>query len=312
MKKIFSSEITPYSTYINRRQFIQSASVFSIASSLSSSSKAFHGESSSEFINQLDENDELNTYEEITTYNNFYEFGMGKSDPSSNSSTFKSTPWSVRIEGLVKNPRLITLEDLLKNIAIEDRVYRLRCVEGWSMVIPWQGFSLNKLIQKIEPLSSARYIQFETVFRPEEMSGQRKLFNQYGGILPWPYVEGLRMDEAMHPLTILSTGLYGHNLLNQNGAPLRLVVPWKYGFKSIKSIVAIRFVDQQPDATWSKVAPNEYGFYSNVNNTVHHPRWSQGTERRIGEFFRRSTLMFNGYEEEVSHLYKGMDLKKFF
>ena len=312
MKKIFSSEITPYSTYINRRQFIQSASAFSIASSLSSASKAFHGESSSEFINQLDENDELNTYEEITTYNNFYEFGMGKSDPSSNSSTFKSTPWSVRIEGLVKNPRSITLEDLLKNIAIEDRVYRLRCVEGWSMVIPWQGFSLNKLIQKIEPLSSARYIQFETVFRPEEMSGQRKLFNQYGGILPWPYVEGLRMDEAMHPLTILSTGLYGHNLLNQNGAPLRLVVPWKYGFKSIKSIVAIRFVDQQPDATWSKVAPNEYGFYSNVNNTVHHPRWSQGTERRIGEFFRRSTLMFNGYEEEVSHLYKGMDLKKFF
>ena len=312
MKKIFSSEITPYSTYINRRQFIQSASAFSIASSLSSISKASHNESSSEFINQLDENDDLNTYEEITTYNNFYEFGMGKSDPSTNSSTFKSSPWSVRIEGLVKNPRSITLEDLLKNIAIEDRVYRLRCVEGWSMVIPWQGFSLNKLIQKIEPLSSARYIQFETVFRPEEMSGQRKLFNQYGGILPWPYVEGLRMDEAMHPLTILSTGLYGHNLLNQNGAPLRLVVPWKYGFKSIKSIVAIRFVDQQPEATWSKVAPSEYGFYSNVNNTVHHPRWSQGTERRIGEFFRRSTLMFNGYEEEVSHLYKGMDLKKFF
>ena len=312
MKKILSSEITPYNIYTNRRQFIQSASAFSIASSLSSTAKSFHNESSLKYIDQLDKNDELNSYEEITTYNNFYEFGMGKSDPSSNSSTFKSSPWSIRIEGLVKNPRSITLEDLLKNITIEDRVYRLRCVEGWSMVIPWQGFSLNKLIQKIEPFSSAKYIQFETIFRPEEMSGQRKLFNQYGGILPWPYVEGLRMDEAMHPLTILSTGLYGHDLLNQNGAPLRLVVPWKYGFKSIKSIVAIRFVAQQPEATWSTVAPSEYGFYSNVNNTVHHPRWTQGTERRIGEFFRRPTLMFNGYEEEVSHLYKGMDLNNFF
>ena len=237
---------------------------------------------------------------------------MGKSDPSQNSSTFNPKPWSIKIEGLVDKPRTVNLEDILKDITIEDRIYRLRCVEGWSMVIPWQGFSLKKLIQKIEPLSSSKYIQFETVYRPEEMSGQRKLFNQYGGILPWPYVEGLRMDEALHPLTILSTGLYGHDLLNQNGAPLRLVVPWKYGFKSIKSIVAIRFVDHQPEATWSKVAPNEYGFYSNVNNTVDHPRWTQGTERRIGEFLRRPTLMFNGYEEEVAHLYKGMDLTKFY
>ena len=312
MKKIISSEVTSYSTYINRRKFIKTASVVSIASSLNFPVQALHLEDKSQYQEKLQENDKLNTYEEITTYNNFYEFGVGKSDPSKNSSKFKPTPWSIRIEGLVNNPKTINLEDLLKNITIEDRIYRLRCVEGWSMVIPWQGFSLSKLIQKIEPLSTAKYIQFETVFRPEEMSGQRKLFNQYGGILPWPYVEGLRMDEAMHPLTILSTGLYGHDLLNQNGAPLRLVVPWKYGFKSIKSIVAIRFVDHQPDATWSKVAPNEYGFYSNVNNTVHHPRWTQGNERRIGEFLRRPTLMFNGYEEEVAHLYKGMDLKKFY
>ena len=312
MRKILSSEITPYSIYLNRRKFIKNASAISIASSLSFPLEAFHLDDLSEYRQYLDKGDELNTFEEITTYNNFYEFGMGKSDPSENSSTFNPRPWSVRIEGLVDKPRTINLEDLLKDITIEDRVYRLRCVEGWSMVIPWQGFSLKKLIQKIEPFSNTKYIQFETVYRPEEMSGQRKLFNQYGGILPWPYVEGLRMDEALHPLTILSTGLYGHDLLNQNGAPLRLVVPWKYGFKSIKSIVAIRFVDHQPEATWSKVAPSEYGFYSNVNNVVDHPRWTQGTERRIGEFLRRPTLMFNGYEEEVSDLYKGMDLNKYF
>ena len=312
MRKILPSEITSHSIYLNRRKFIKNASAISIASSLSLPAEALHSSDLSEYRQHLDNGDKLNTYEEITTYNNFYEFGMGKSDPSQNSSTFNPKPWSIKIEGLVDKPRTVNLEDLLKDITIEDRIYRLRCVEGWSMVIPWQGFSLKKLIQKIEPLSSSKYIQFETVYRPEEMSGQRKLFNQYGGILPWPYVEGLRMDEALHPLTILSTGLYGHDLLNQNGAPLRLVVPWKYGFKSIKSIVAIRFVDHQPEATWSKVAPNEYGFYSNVNNTVDHPRWTQGTERRIGEFLRRPTLMFNGYEEEVAHLYKGMDLTKFY
>ncbi len=312
MRKILPSEITSHSIYLNRRKFIKNASAISIASSLSLPAEALHSSDLSEYRQHLDNEDKLNTYEEITTYNNFYEFGMGKSDPSQNSSTFNPKPWSIKIEGLVDKPRTVNLEDLLKDITIEDRIYRLRCVEGWSMVIPWQGFSLKKLIQKIEPLSSSKYIQFETVYRPEEMSGQRKLFNQYGGILPWPYVEGLRMDEALHPLTILSTGLYGHDLLNQNGAPLRLVVPWKYGFKSIKSIVAIRFVDHQPEATWSKVAPNEYGFYSNVNNTVDHPRWTQGTERRIGEFLRRPTLMFNGYEEEVAHLYKGMDLTKFY
>jgi len=207
---------------------------------------------------------------------------------------------------LIKKPQIIDIETLLSKFTIEDRVYRLRCVEAWSMVIPWQGFSLSKIINLVEPLSSAKFIQFETIFRPEEMPGQKRR------LLPWPYVEGLRMDEAMHPLTIFSTGLYGHNLLNQNGAPLRLVVPWKYGFKSIKSITTIRFLENQPNATWSMVAPSEYGFYSNVNNQVHHPRWSQASERRIGEFMRRPTLMFNGYEEDVAYLYKNMDLNKYY
>ena len=306
MTKIRSFEITPYSTYFNRRKFIKSVSAFSIASSLSTPAQSLHDEDVKKFSKQLDNKDELNTFDEITTYNNYYEFGTGKSDPSENSNQFQSKPWSVKIEGLVKKPFDINLEDILKKITIEDRVYRLRCVEAWSMVIPWQGFPLSKLIELAKPLDSAKFIQFVTVLRPEEMPGQKRRF------LTWPYVEGLRMDEALHPLTILSTGLYGHDLLNQNGAPLRLVVPWKYGFKSIKSIVAIRFVDKQPDATWSMAAPSEYGFYSNVNNTVHHPRWTQGTERRIGEFLRRPTLMFNGYEEDVSHLYKGMNLNKFY
>ena len=306
MTKIRSFEITPYSTYFNRRKFIKSVSAFSIASSLSTPAQSLHDEDVTKFSKQLDNKDELNTFDQITNYNNYYEFGTGKSDPSENSNQFQSKPWSVKIEGLVKKPFDIDLEDILKKITIEDRVYRLRCVEAWSMVIPWQGFPLSKLIELAKPLDSAKFIQFVTVLRPEEMPGQKRRF------LKWPYVEGLRMDEALHPLTILSTGLYGHDLLNQNGAPLRLVVPWKYGFKSIKSIVAIRFVDKQPDATWSMAAPSEYGFYSNVNNTVHHPRWTQGTERRIGEFLRRPTLMFNGYEEDVSHLYKGMNLNKFY
>jgi sulfoxide reductase catalytic subunit YedY len=258
----------------------------------------------------LSEKDVLNTYEEITTYNNFYEFGIGKSDPSNFSNKFKPRPWSISVEGLVTKPGMIDLEDLISNFTIEDRVYRLRCVEAWSMVIPWQGFPLKDLIKKVEPLSDAKYIEFETVYRPEEMPGQkRKIISFY---VPWPYTEGLRLDEGLHPLTILSTGLYGHDLLNQNGAPLRLVVPWKYGFKSIKSIVAIRFLKEQPKTTWSLINPSEYAFYSNVNPNVDHPRWTQATERRIGEFFRRPTLMFNGYEEEVSHLYKDMDLAKYY
>ena len=304
--KIFGSEITPYKTYLTRRQFIQSSIATSIATTLSSNLYATHEKQDNQYSDQLSQNDSLNTYEEITTYNNFYEFGVGKSDPSSNAGQFKSRPWSINIEGLVQKPGVIDLEDLLKDITIEDRIYRLRCVEAWSMVIPWQGFPLQLLIDKVQPLSNAKYIQFETVYRPEEMPGQRR------NILQWPYIEGLRMDEAMHPLTILSTGLYGHDLLNQNGAPLRLVVPWKYGFKSIKSIVAIRFVDSEPQTTWSLENPREYGFYSNVNPNIDHPRWTQATERRIGDFFRRPTLMFNGYEEEVSYLYKDMDLTKYY
>ncbi len=304
--KIFGSEVTPYKTYLSRRQFIQSSAASSITAILTPNLYAAHQKQDNQYSNQLNQNDTLNTYEEITTYNNFYEYGSGKSDPSSNSGKFKPRPWSINIEGLVHKPGIINLEDLLKGITIEDRIYRLRCVEAWSMVIPWQGFPLNLLINKAQPLANAKYIQFETIYRPEEMPGQRR------NILQWPYVEGLRMDEAMHPLTILSTGLYGHDLLNQNGAPLRLVVPWKYGFKSIKSIVAIRFVDSEPPTTWSLENPREYGFYSNVNPNIDHPRWTQATERRIGEFFRRPTLMFNGYEEEVSHLYKDMDLAEYY
>jgi len=304
--KILSSEITPYNLYINRRKFIKKVSAVGFVSILPTAIYSKHIRESDDYNMFLDQGDALNTYEEITNYNNFYEFGMGKNDPAENSKNFNPKPWSIKVEGLVNKPQIIDLEKLLSQVTIEDRVYRLRCVEAWSMVIPWQGFSLSQLINIVEPISSAKFIQFETIFRPEEMPGQKRSF------LPWPYVEGLHMGEAMHPLTILSTGLYGHDLLNQNGAPLRLVVPWKYGFKSIKSISTIRFVKEEPKATWSMIAPNEYGFYSNVNNTVHHPRWSQGTERRIGEFMRRPTLMFNGYEEEVAHLYKDMDLNKYF
>jgi len=304
--KILSSEITPYKNYINRRKFIKSSVAAGVFIGASTALEGSHLTEGNLYNNQLDENDNLNTYEDITTYNNFYEFGMGKTDPSENSGSFKPKPWSISLEGLIKNPQVLDLEKILKKVTIEDRVYRLRCVEAWSMVIPWQGFPLSEIIKIADPLSSAKFIQFVTVFRPEEMPGQKRR------LLPWPYVEGLRMDEAMHPLTILSTGLYGHDLLNQSGAPIRLVVPWKYGFKSIKSVTTIKFVEKQPDATWSMLAPREYGFYSNVNNNVDHPRWSQGTERRIGEFKRRKTLMFNGYEEEVSYMYEGMDLKKYY
>ena len=308
--KIFGSEISSYQAYLNRRQFIQSSVATLIGTTLSSNLYGAHERKDNQYNDQLSQNDTLNTYEEITTYNNFYEFGTGKSDPSNFSNKFKPRPWSISVEGLVTKPGMIDLEDLISNFTIEDRVYRLRCVEAWSMVIPWQGFPLKDLIKKVEPLSDAKYIEFETVYRPEEMPGQkRKIISFY---VPWPYTEGLRLDEGLHPLTILSTGLYGHDLLNQNGAPLRLVVPWKYGFKSIKSIVAIRFVKEQPKTTWPLINPSEYAFYSNVNPNVDHPRWTQATERRIGEFLRRPTLMFNGYEEEVAHLYKGMDLSQYY
>ena len=249
-------------------------------------------------------------YDDVTSYNNFYEFGTDKSDPARNAHTLKTRPWTVVVEGEVKKPRVYDIEELLKLAPMEERIYRLRCVEGWSMVVPWIGYSLTELIRRVEPTGNARYVEFVTLADPKTMPfvGSR--------VLEWPYVEGLRLDEAMHPLTLLTFGLYGEVLPNQNGAPIRLTVPWKYGFKSAKSLVRIRFTDKEPRTSWNKAAAQEYGFYSNVNPTVDHPRWSQATERRIGEdgLFqkKRPTLMFNGYEAQVGSLYSGMDLKKFF
>ncbi len=254
--------------------------------------------------------DKLTAYKDATTYNNFYEFGTDKSDPAKRAHTLVTQPWSVDIEGLVKKPGRVNLEDLMKWGAMEERIYRLRCVEGWSMVIPWVGYSLATLINRVEPQPGAKFVEFITQADPKTMSGVR------GGALDWPYLEALRLDEAMHPLTLLAFGMYGEVMPKQNGAPLRLVVPWKYGFKSGKSLVKIRFTDKQPVSSWEKAAPQEYGFYSNVNPLVDHPRWSQATERRIGEdgllAKKRKTLMFNGYEAQVGQLYSGMDLKKFF
>jgi sulfoxide reductase catalytic subunit YedY len=256
-------------------------------------------------------NEALTSYTDVTSYNNFYEFGTDKADPGRAAHTLRTRPWTVSIEGAVKKPRTIDIDALLKLSPMEDRTYRLRCVEGWSMVIPWVGYSLNKLIQQVEPTGNAKYVQFISLADKSQMPGVAD------NVLDWPYQEGLRMDEAMHPLTLLTFGLYGEVLPNQNGAPVRVVVPWKYGFKSAKSIVKIRFVEAQPKTSWSTAAPPEYGFYSNVNPTVDHPRWSQATERRIGEaggLFakRRPTLMFNGYGPQVASMYAGMDLKKYF
>ncbi len=254
--------------------------------------------------------EKITDYKDASTYNNFYEFGTDKSDPAKNAHTLKTTPWTVEVEGLVNKPGKYAIEDLIKLSAQEERIYRLRCVEGWSMVIPWVGYSLSKLIDRVEPQGSAKFVEFTTLADPRTMPfvGSR--------VLDWPYVEGLRLDEARHPLTLLAFGMYGEVLPNQNGAPVRLVVPWKYGFKSAKSLVRIRFTDKEPPTAWNKAAKNEYGFYSNVNPNVDHPRWSQATERRIGEdgLFakRRKTLMFNGYEAQVGQMYAGMDLRKFY
>ncbi|HXF96489.1 MAG TPA: protein-methionine-sulfoxide reductase catalytic subunit MsrP, partial [Gemmatimonadales bacterium] len=250
--------------------------------------------------------DPLTPFADVTTYNNYYEFGTDKSDPSKHAHALQTRPWTVSVEGEVHQPKIFDVADIVRRYPAEERVYRLRCVEAWSMVIPWLGFPLKRLLDDVRPTSHARYVAFTTVHRPAEMRGQRS------GVLPWPYVEGLRLDEALHPLTILATGLYGKSLLNQNGAPLRLVVPWKYGFKSIKAIVKIRLTREQPPTTWSMVAPQEYGFYANVNPEVDHPRWSQKRERRIGELRRRPTLMFNGYAEQVAAMYAGMDLRRFY
>ncbi|MFN8414443.1 MAG: protein-methionine-sulfoxide reductase catalytic subunit MsrP [Anaerolineales bacterium] len=311
---IRSYEITPKETYFSRRDFIKAAGV--IAGSVALASCAPNESSPSAVPTKepatlsgatTDElGDPINTYHDITNYNNFYEFSTNKEAVAPLSEGFHPSPWSVEVTGMVNKPKTYAIEDLLKNFTQEERIYRLRCVEAWSMVIPWTGFTLASLLKEVEPTSKAKYVRFESVYRPEEMKGQGSPF------YPWPYQEGLRLDEAMNDLTILATGLYGEPMPNSNGAPIRLVVPWKYGFKSIKSIVKIELTDTRPDTLWNTTAPNEYGFYSNVNPDVPHPRWMQDSERRIGELSRRPTLPFNGYGEQVASLYEGMDLKLFY
>jgi methionine sulfoxide reductase catalytic subunit len=307
--RIASSEITPRDLYLGRREFIGGALASLLLANATPADAAPLAASKSAFSTD----ERLTPKADVTSYNNFYEFGTGKEDPASYASKLTTSPWSVKVDGLVGKPATYALEDILKPVSLEERIYRMRCVEGWSMVIPWIGFPLADLLKRVEPLGSAKYVAFETLVRPSEMRGQTGFFQP----LDWPYVEGLRLDEAMHPLTILAVGLYGETLPNQNGAPLRLVVPWKYGFKGIKSIVRIRLVDKEPPTSWNKQNPSEYGFYSNVNPDVDHPRWSQKTERRIGEgsgLFakRRPTLPFNGYADQVASLYGGMDLKMYF
>jgi sulfoxide reductase catalytic subunit YedY len=312
---IKSSEITRKDLYLNRRQFILAASATALSAGavLSgldaslSTQRVMAGEKLGDLRkSSFSTSEKLNSFKDITTYNNFYELGTDKSDPAENAKYLTTRPWTVSVEGEVKKAKTYDIDALTKIAPLEESIYRLRCVEAWSMVIPWVGFPLNSLVKLAEPTGNAKYIQFVTLQDPKRLPGQRV------PVMEWPYVEGLRMDEAMQSLTILSVGLYGETLPAQNGAPIRLVVPWKYGFKSIKSIVKIRFVEKQPPASWNRMQPQEYGFYSNVNPEVDHPRWSQATERRIGEFFRRKTLMFNGYGEQVADLYRGMDLKKYY
>ena len=304
---ILPSEITPPDLYRERRRFMQGMGALAAGAILGVAPEARAGVKLPGVRASLYKLDDTRTpYKDVTTYNNFYEFGTGKDDPAKNAGSLKTRPWTVTIEGEVANPRVYDIDTLLKLAPLEERVYRMRCVEGWSMVIPWVGFPLREIIRRAEPTGNAKYIEFVTLNDPRHMPGQRSR------VLDWPYIEGLRLDEAMHPLTLLTVGLYGEVLPNQNGAPIRLVVPWKYGFKSAKSIVRIRFVEKQPLTAWMAAAPREYGFYANVNPQVDHPRWSQAKERRIGEFFKRDTLMFNGYGEQVARLYRGLDLQKFF
>ena len=301
MKKYKHSEITPEQIYNKRRKFIKSIGLG--VSSISLSSIPFLNNAYSE--NKTN----LTTYEDITTYNNYYEFGTGKGDPYKNSQEFITKPWNISIEGEVEKPITLSAEEIISLYPSEERIYKLRCVEGWSMIIPWMGFSLSKLLNKVSIKNSAKFVEFESVYDPEQMKGQKY------PVLNWPYREGLRIDEAMHPLTTVVTGLYGKALPNQNGAPLRIFVPWKYGFKSAKAIVKIKLVEKMPTSSWMKASPREYGFYSNVNPDVSHPRWSQASERVIGGSLlspRVETQMFNGYGDEVANLYSGMDLKKYF
>jgi sulfoxide reductase catalytic subunit YedY len=322
IQKIPSSEITPEHIYFNRRQFMRgvglAAGAFAMAACAAPIAPAVQttapataapaapalAPSTSATTDEL--GDPLTTYEAATTYNNYYEFGTDKSEPAIRAKDFQVQPWNVQVGGMVNKPSTFGVEELTRMFPPEERIYRLRCVEAWSMVLPWLGFPLASLLKAVEPTSEAKYVRFETLYDPDQMPGQRSPYYQ------WPYVEGLRLDEAMHDLTLLATGLYGKPALPQNGAPLRLVVPWKYGFKSIKSIVKIDLVAEQPTSLWMAAAPNEYGFYANVNPAVDHPRWSQASERRIGETGRRKTLPFNGYAEQVASLYAGMDLATYY
>jgi sulfoxide reductase catalytic subunit YedY len=301
MVNISSDEITPEYLYLSRRKFI--AGIGALLASIVFL-KGCTGISDPSGNDDLE--DQITPYNDIISYNNYYEFSTSKEGVADRAQDFKTSPWTVTVGGLVNKPKTYDIEELLQKFPQEERIYRLRCVEGWSMVIPWLGFPLSKLLNEVEPISKARYVRFETLYDPEQMPGQKnKTYN-------WPYVEGLRLDEAMHDLTILATGIYDKPLLPQSGAPIRLVVPWKYGFKSIKSIVKIDLVEEMPVSLWMATSPGEYGFYANVNPDVPHPRWAQSSERRIGETKRRRTLLFNGYAEEVAHLYEGMDLRKFF
>jgi sulfoxide reductase catalytic subunit YedY len=316
------SEITPQSVYLDRRSFMRNAAgaaglgliggtgasllLPGTAGALAMDPKSKGGVLADVAESPLSTMEELTPWKDVTRYNNFYEFGTGKRDPYENAQKFVPKPWSLKVIGECERPGEIQLEDLIKPHALEERIYRLRCVEAWSMVVPWVGIPLAPILERFKPTSKAKFVAFRTLFDPKRMPGQQR------SVLDWPYVEGLRIDEAMHPLTLFAVGLYGRELPNQNGAPIRLVVPWKYGFKSIKSIVTIRFTEAMPPTSWNVSAPREYGFYSNVNPQVDHPRWSQARERRIGEIFKRDSLMFNGYAEQVAGLYKGMDLRKLY
>ena len=312
-KKIRPEEITDEATYLDRRNFIRAAALAGTAAATGFGYRLLNPPPPREVAtaeikgferSRTPPADDPTSYEDITNYNNYYEFSTDKQAVARLAQDFPTQPWTVEVSGMVNNPKTYAVEDLIKQFPPEERIYRLRCVEAWSMVIPWEGFQLSKLLKEVEPTSDAKYVRFTSVMDPKEMPGQKD------GFYPWPYQEGLRLDEAMNELAILATGLYGEALPPQDGAPIRLVVPWKYGFKSIKAIVKIELVAEQPATMWSSIAPNEYGFYANVNPNVPHPRWSQATERRIGELSRRETLMFNGYADQVANLYQGMDLKK--
>ena len=312
---IASSEITTKSTYFNRRTFLAGAAAAGAVAAvgfglreLSEPSQAVSANTKIDGIKKsgFSTTETITPFKDVSNYNNYYEFSTDKYEPAGLAKDLKTRPWTVSVEGLVKKKQTFDVDTIIKMATPEERIYRHRCVEAWSIVVPWVGFSLNEFIKRADPLGKAKYVEFTTLYDPKQMPGQRV------GVLKWPYTEGLRMDEAMHPLALLSFGMYGEVLPNQNGAPLRLVVPWKYGFKSIKGIVKMRFTDEQPPTAWNISAPNEYGFYSNVNPTVDHPRWSQASERRLGEFRKRPTLMFNGYGDQVASLYSGMDLRKNF